>query len=100
RTSPSLPLSLHDALPISGLRGSFRPPSGDAALPYSEYFFPGTVVLILLFTAIFSTISLIEDRREGFLQGVLVAPIPRSSTPWRKDRKSTRLNSSHGSISH
>lgn len=41
------------------------------------YFFPGTLVMILLFTAIFATISIIEDRREGFLQGVLVAPIPR-----------------------
>jgi ABC-2 type transport system permease protein len=29
----------------------------------------------MLFTAIFSTISVIEDRREGFLQGVLVAPV-------------------------
>ena len=45
----------------------------------SEYFFPGTVVLILLFTSIFSTISIIEDRKEGFLQSVLVAPIPRSA---------------------
>jgi ABC-2 type transport system permease protein len=31
----------------------------------------------VLFTAIFSTISIIEDRREGFLQGVLVAPVSR-----------------------
>jgi ABC-2 type transport system permease protein len=37
------------------------------------------LVLILLFTAIFATISIIEDRREGFLQSVLVAPIPRWS---------------------
>jgi ABC-2 type transport system permease protein len=44
---------------------------------YLEYFFTGTVVMILLFTAIFSTISVIEDRREGFLQGVLVAPVGR-----------------------
>jgi ABC-2 type transport system permease protein len=35
--------------------------------------------MITLFTAIFSTISVIEDRREGFLQGVLVAPVGRSS---------------------
>src|SRR6188508_690256 len=35
--------------------------------------------MILLFTAIFATISIIEDRREGFLQGVLVAPVPRWS---------------------
>jgi ABC-2 type transport system permease protein len=34
-------------------------------------------VLVLLFTAIFATISTVEDRREGFLQGVLVAPISR-----------------------
>ena len=33
--------------------------------------------MILLFTAIFATISIIEDRREGFLQSVLVAPAPR-----------------------
>jgi len=38
------------------------------------YFLPGTTALILLFTAIFSTITIIEDRKEGFLQGVLVAP--------------------------
>ena len=43
------------------------------------HFFPGTIVMILLFTAIFATISIIEDRREGFLQGVLVAPVPRWS---------------------
>lgn len=43
------------------------------------HFFPGTLVMILLFTAIFATISIIEDRREGFLQGVLVSPVPRSA---------------------
>lgn len=58
----------------AGLQGSFR---GPADMSYQEYFFPGVAVLIVLFTAIFSTISIIEDRREGFLQGVLVAPIPR-----------------------
>jgi ABC-2 type transport system permease protein len=64
----------------SGLGRSFRtaaepvPPGG-----YLEYFFPGTLALIVLFTAIFSTISVIEDRQAGFLQGVLVAPAPRAS---------------------
>jgi ABC-2 type transport system permease protein len=42
---------------------------------YLQYFYPGTILMILLFTAIFSTISIIEDRREGFLQSVLIAPI-------------------------
>jgi ABC-2 type transport system permease protein len=63
----------------SGLSGSFRLPGGPADLDYLEYFFPGTIVLVLLFAAIFSTISIIEDRHEGFLQGVLVAPVSRLS---------------------
>jgi len=46
---------------------------------FMEYFFAGTILMILLFTAIFSTISIIEDRREGFLQSVLVAPVSRMS---------------------
>lgn len=63
-----------------GLGRSFRlPADGGQSMNYLEYFFPGTLVLILLFTAIFATISIIEDRREGFLQSVLVAPIPRGS---------------------
>jgi ABC-2 type transport system permease protein len=64
----------------AGLGPTFRFASdGAARLSYREYFFPGSLILILLFTAIFSTISIIEDRREGFLQSVLVAPIPRWS---------------------
>lgn len=49
------------------------------SLSYLKYFFPGTIVMVLLFTAIFSTISIIEDRREGFLQAVLVSPSSRFS---------------------
>ncbi len=59
----------------SGVGPGFRLPGMPEEMTYLAYFFPGTVVLILLFTAIFSTISVIEDRREGFLQGVLVAPV-------------------------
>lgn len=61
----------------SGLRGSFRPTGALEGIDYEVYFFPGVLVMIVLFTAIFATISIIEDRREGFLQGVLVAPTPR-----------------------
>lgn len=59
----------------AGLGPSFRADS----VGYGEYFFPGIVVMILLFTAIFATISIIDDRNTGFLQGVLVAPVPRSA---------------------
>ncbi|MBM82871.1 MAG: ABC transporter [Planctomycetaceae bacterium] len=62
----------------AGLHGSFTAPEwAPAGMSYQEYFFPGIAVLILMFSAIFSTISIIEDRREGFLQGVLVAPVGR-----------------------
>jgi daunorubicin resistance ABC transporter membrane protein len=47
---------------------------GSSDADYLEYFFPGIVVMVVLFTSIFATISIIEDRREGFLQQVLVAP--------------------------
>lgn len=60
-----------------GLGSSFRDPSGQAEGGYLAFFFPGAVALSVLFTAIFSTISVIEDRHQGFLQGVLVAPVPR-----------------------
>ena len=63
----------------SGLSGSFRLPGGPAGLNYFGFFFPGTIVLVLLFAAIFSNISVIEDRHEGFLQGVLVAPVSRTA---------------------
>lgn len=52
---------------------------GAGGIGYREYFFPGALVMILLFTAIFSTITVIDDRNEGFLQGVLVSPASRSA---------------------
>ena len=82
----------------SGLRASFRPPVGGGQMGYLEYFFPGTVIMILLFTAIFSTISVIEDRREGFLQGVLVAPVPRSAVVLGKVLGGTTLAVLQGTL--
>jgi len=62
----------------AGLSQSFRMGGPAAGGPsFLQYFFPGSLLLIVLFTAIFTSISIIEDRREGFLQGVLVSPIPR-----------------------
>ena len=64
-----------------GLEESFSvSPSGETQDEnFLQYYFPGTLVLVLMFTAIFATISVIEDRSEGFLQGVLVSPVPRWS---------------------
>lgn len=60
----------------SGFSPSFRAP-GMESISYLEYFFPGVLVMLMLFASIFSSITTIEDRDHGFLQGVLVAPVPR-----------------------
>ena len=63
-----------------GLDRSFSAGTSSGAAPgFLHYYFPGSLVLILMFTAIFTSISIIEDRREGFLQSVLVSPVSRSS---------------------
>ena len=63
----------------AGLGQSFHPSGAPETTRYFEYLFAGIIVLVLLFTAIFATISIVQDRREGFLQGVLVAPVSRGS---------------------
>ena len=59
------------------MSASFQPSGSTDGPSYIEYFYPGIVVLVLLFTSIFATISVVNDRREGFLQSVLVAPLSR-----------------------
>lgn len=62
----------------SGLSGSFRMQGADG-VGYVQYFYPGIVMLVVLFTSIFTTMSVIEDRHKGFLQAVLVAPASRAA---------------------
>lgn len=75
----------------AGVGNSMSLPRFAGTMNYMEYFFPGTVIMILLFTSIFSTISIIEDRKEGFLQAVLVAPVGRSTIVLGKIAGSTTL---------
>lgn len=73
-------------------QSSFRP----GAQSYGEYFWVGGLAMTLLFTAIFSTVTVIEDRREGFLQGVLVAPVPRAAIALGKILGGATLAMIHG----
>ncbi|MCA9054503.1 MAG: ABC transporter permease, partial [Planctomycetaceae bacterium] len=63
----------------TGLSGSFRMPGADQGASYQAYFLPGVAAMIVMFTAIFSAISIIQDRNEGFLQGVLASPASRTA---------------------
>jgi ABC-2 type transport system permease protein len=61
-----------------GLQSAFRLfGSGDTR--YVTFIYPGIIGMTVLFTAVFSAISIIWDRQFGFLKEVMVAPTPRSS---------------------
>ncbi len=78
----------------SGFGGSLLADQGG----YARFFYPGTVMLAVLFTSIFANISLIEDRREGFLLGVLVAPVSRLSLVLGKVCGATTLGAIQGAL--
>ncbi len=46
---------------------------------YLEFIFPGIVAMTLLMTAIFSAMSVIEDKNFGYMKEILVSPISRVS---------------------
>jgi len=82
----------------SGFGNSFRSGPGQAPEHYMNYFYPGTLILIVLFTSIFAMMSLIEDRQEGFLLSVMVAPVPRSAIVLGKVLGGTTLAAIQGLI--
>jgi daunorubicin resistance ABC transporter membrane protein len=59
----------------SGMAATFRMPGSSEG--YLRYFFPGVVLMVVVFAAIFTTLSVIEDRHAGFLQAVLAGPASR-----------------------
>src|SRR6202047_3418163 len=82
----------------SGFGNSFRSAGGASQQHYLDYFYPGTLILIVLFTSIFAMMSLIEDRKEGFLLSVMVAPVPRSAIVLGKVLGGTTLSAIQGMI--
>jgi ABC-2 type transport system permease protein len=80
----------------SGFGTSFRSGEGPGQDHYLDYFFPGALIMIVLFTAIFTMMSVIEDRKEGFLLSVLVAPVPRSAIVLGKVLGGTTLAAAQG----
>lgn len=63
-----------------GFQGTFQMPMAETpGIGYIEYLFPGILALVLLFTAIFSTISIVDERQTGFLQAALVSPTSRTA---------------------
>lgn len=48
-------------------------------LSYGAFLLPGMMTLVAVFASIFTGFTVIEDRNEGWLRAVLVAPVPRWS---------------------
>jgi len=82
----------------SGFGTSFRSGGAAGQEHYLDYFYPGALIMIVLFTSIFTMMSVIEDRKEGFLLSVLVAPVPRSSIVLGKVLGGTTLSTIQGLI--
>src|SRR2546421_3396779 len=82
----------------SGFGTSFRSGESAGQQHYLDYFYPGALIMIVLFTSIFTMMSVIEDRKEGFLLSVLVAPVPRSAIVLGKVLGGTTLSTIQGLI--
>jgi len=82
----------------SGFGTSFRSGSGPGQQHYLDYFYPGALIMTVLFTSIFTMMSVIDDRKEGFLLSVLVAPVPRSAIVLGKVLGGTTLSAIQGMI--
>jgi ABC-2 type transport system permease protein len=52
---------------------------GGGAFDYRVFMFPGILAMTVLFTSVFSAISIVWDREFGFLKEVMVAPVTRTS---------------------
>jgi ABC-2 type transport system permease protein len=82
----------------SGFGNSLRSGAGSSQQDYLDYFYPGTLILIVLFTSIFTMMSVIDDRKEGFLLSVLVAPVSRTAIVLGKVLGGTTLAAVQGMI--
>jgi ABC-2 type transport system permease protein len=51
----------------------------DMGVPYTQFIFPGIIGMTILFSSIFSSISIIWDKEFGFMKEILVAPVSRFS---------------------
>ncbi len=63
----------------ASLRGIGGGLGGATSINYVQFIYPGIIGMAVLFTSIFSAMSIVWDREFGFLKEVLVAPIDRSA---------------------
>ncbi len=63
----------------SGMKSAFAIGGAQAGFDFIQFLFPGVIGMSILFTSIFSVMSIVTDRQFGFLKEILVAPVSRVS---------------------
>lgn len=90
-------------LAASGLHESFSFEVAASAEPatlkqvgYAAFLVPGMATMVVMFSAVFAALSLIQDRQAGFLQSTLVSPAPTWSIVASKVLGGTLIASAQG----
>ena len=79
----------------NGMSALIRPQAG---FSYLQFIFPGMIGMTILFSSIFSSISIVWDREFGFMKEMLVAPISRLSIVVGKTISGTLISAAQAVI--
>ena len=79
----------------AGISSLVRP---DTGVPYIQFIFPGILGMTILFSSMFSSISIIWDKEFGFMKEILVAPVSRLSIVIGKALSGTVVSSIQAAI--
>jgi ABC-2 type transport system permease protein len=79
----------------AGMSRLVRPVEG---VTYTQFIFPGILGLTILFSSIFSSISIIWDKEFGFMKEILVAPVSRFSIVVGKALSGTVVSTSQAMV--
>ncbi len=79
----------------NGMSALIRPQEG---FSYLQFIFPGMIGMTILFSSIFSSISIVWDREFGFMKEMLVSPISRLSIVVGKAVSGTAISAAQAVI--
>ena len=78
--------------------GMSRLVPAEEGVTYTQFIFPGILGMTILFSSIFSSISIIWDKEFGFMKEILVAPVSRFSVVVGKAMSGTLLSTTQAVI--
>lgn len=78
--------------------GMSRLVSPDMGVPYMQFIFPGILGMTVLFSSIFSSISIIWDKEFGLMKEILAAPVSRFSIVVGKALSGTLVSAIQGAL--